>query len=318
MNKRISVLLQSILLCAAGFVSRAEAYGQPSVNLGFTSFLDGAPPAGAGWYVADYLQYYSADRFLDADGREIPFPDPCLNVWVNLLQVLYQSDREVLKGARWGLDVIVPLVRLDLDYDVSGPFPSDNGSGMGDLLVGPYLQWDPLMGRDGPVLMNRVEFQLIFPTGKYDADHELNPGSNVFSFNPYWSTTWFFSPRWSFSARLHYLWNDTNDDPVSSSGALEDTRAGQAFHANLALAWEALPGKLRAGLNGYYLNQFTDDEADGEDVADSREKVLGVGIGAIYSFSREDHLFVNLFFETETENRTEGDRITLLYVHHFS
>lgn len=317
MKKRI-VTLMSLFLCATGFVPRAGAYSQPSVNLGFTSFLDGAPPAGPGWYFTDYLQYYSSDRFTDQDGRKISLPDPALNVWVNLLQVLYLADRELWGGAKWGVDVILPLVCLDLDYDFPGPFPSDNGSGVGDLLIGPCLQWDPLMGENGPVLINRVEFQLIFPTGKYDADHELNPGSNFFSFNPYWSTTWFFAPRWSFSARLHYLWNDKNDDPVSSSGASEDTRAGQAFHANLALAWEAIPGKLRAGVNGYCLKQFTDDEADGEDVADSREKILGIGLGAVYSFSRDDHLFLNVFFEGEAENRTEGDRVTFRYVHHFS
>ncbi|UCD50063.1 MAG: transporter [Phycisphaerales bacterium] len=212
-------------------------------------------------------------------------------------------------GGKWGLNVIVPIVGFDTTPDI------DNGTGVGVVLVGPFLQWDPIMGANGPKFMHRVEFQMLLPVGKYDEDEAINPGSNFFSFNPYWAGTYFITPQLTASTRVHDLWNDENDDPFSPLG-YDDTQAGQAVHANFTLAYEFIPKKLRAGLNGYYLKQISDTEADGVKVG-NREQVLGIGPGGMWSFSQDSHLFFNAYFETETKYRPEGERFILRYVHHF-
>ena len=45
--------------------------------------------------------------------------------------------------------------------------------------------------------------------------------------------------------------------------------------------------------------------------------MLGFGPGALWSFSPEDHLFLNVYFETAAENRPEGERVSVRFVHHF-
>jgi hypothetical protein len=318
MMKSIGTFVVVFSLLFATCLTTARAYDLPGgLNLGFTSFLDGGPPAGPGHYFTQYAQYWNSDKFKNQDG-DSAFPPGIgeeLDAWIFLSQYIYQSDQEIIFGGKWGIDVILPIVSLDLDYDTSLPqFPQDNGAGIGDLLIGPFLQWDPIMGDKGPIFMHRIEFQLIFPTGKYDNDKQLNPGSNVFSFNPYWAGTLFLTPRLTTSWRIHWLWNSKNNDPGMQ--AKDDIQAGQAFHLNYSIAFELLQKRLHIGLNSYYLKQLTATEVDGDKIG-GREQVLGYGPGAVYHFSQDNHIFLNAYYETEVENRPKGTRINLRWVHHF-
>jgi hypothetical protein len=315
------VLSVALVALSIGFFGGTSgwSYELPSVNLGLTSFLDGGPPAGPGFYFTQYLQYYTSDRLNDANGnRLLPFfANEDLNVWVSLSQFIYQSNQDILLGGKWGLDLIVPIVGLDFSSTLGPAGPRDNGAGIGDIVVGPFLQWDPIMGSSGPIFMHRIEFQMIFPSGKYSSQKELNPGSNFFSFNPYWAGTVFVTPKWTASWRIHYLWNSENDDPNRQFWPADNTQAGQAIHLNFATDYEVWEKRLRLGINGYYLKQITDTQLNGHDLADSREQVFGIGPGALLHITPNSHLFFNLYFETAAENRSEGTRMVLRFVQHF-
>ena len=311
--KRLFPVVIVVCCVVAGLTTPAGAYDLPALNLGFTSFLDGGPPAGPGFYFTEYLQYYHADKLANNTGGDLALPaKPRLDVYVSLSQLIYQSNQKVLLGGKWGLDVILPVVNFDLDPKTL-PL-TDNGGGIGDLLVGPYIQWDPIMGKHGPIFMHRFEFQMLLPTGRYNHNDALNPGSNFFSIDPYWAATWFILPQWTASWRVHYLWNDENDNP---GGGFDTTQAGQAVHLNFATEYELLPKRLRVGLNGYYLKQITDMKANGDNVSGTREQVLGLGPGLVWHISQNDHIFANVYIELAAENRPEGERYNLRWVHHF-
>jgi len=304
--KPVKLLLISVaMLLSCLLATPALAFDQPAVNLGLTSFLDGGPPAGPGIYFQEYLQFYSADKLADFAG---PPATSETDVFLSLSQLIYQSDQELLFGGKWGLNLMLPYVDID-----NNMLPHQ--SGFGDVLVGPFLQWDPVMGKNGPLFMQRVELQFILPTGSYSATKALNPGSNFFSFNPYWSGTLFVSPKLTLSTRLHYLWNAKNDDPFVGLG-VNDTQAGQAVHGNFSAAYEIIPKIFRLGVNAYYFKQIGSSEANGTKVS-GKEKVLGIGPGAMLSFSQDTHLFFNAYFESNAEYRPEGDRYVLRLVHHF-
>jgi hypothetical protein len=305
--KKLQVVLGALGLVLVLSAGPVFALGQPNVNLGFTSFLDGAPPAGPGFYLSEYLQYYTADRINDDSGDKML--DAGVDVWVLMNQLIYQSDQALLFGGKWGINVMLPIVSIDADAPLT-----DSGTGLGDLLIGPYIQWDPIMGANGPLMVNRIELQTIFPTGEYDNDKQLNPGSNHFSFDPYWAATVFLGPKATVSWRLHYLWNGKNDDFTPASVDLEP---GQAVHANFTAAYEVLPKQLRLGINGYWFDQITDTKVDGHKDKSLEEKVFAIGPGAVWHISRDTHLFMNVYFETSAESRPEGERYNLRLVHHF-
>lgn len=311
--------MKTLQLCLLGVGllggTAARAYDLPVVNLGLTTFLDGGLPAGPGWYIQQYFQDYRADHLRDRDGKDLPLPDQDLHYQVAVTQLSYLSNLR-WGNASLGLNAVLPLVTsMDVDDGLNNAALKAQ-SGMGDLLIGPFIQFDPVMGEAGPRFVHRIELQVNLPTGKYDDEHAINPGANAWSFNPYWAATYWFTPEWTASIRAHYLYNSRNDDPNYSYGGADDIQAGQALHANLATEYAVTP-QLRLGLNGYWLNQFTDTEIDGHEVSGRREKVWAIGPGGMYSFSQEDHLFVNAYFEQDVENRPEGSRVQLRYVHHF-
>lgn len=305
-----------LALGLAGLPVAASAYDLPAVNLGGTSFYDGAPaPNGPGWYAIEYLQSINSKRMNDADGNKLGLPKQDINLFVPLTQVIYQSD------LRWGnaspgVTVLLPWVADARVDDGLNHAALDSQTGLGDTIVGAFLQFDPIMGENGPRFSQRIELDVSIPTGSYDRNKAINPGNNFWTINPYYAATLWVTPKWSFSGRLFYLWNGKNDDPSTSLGASHDSQAGQALHANFTTEY-ALNANMSVGLNGYWLKQITDTQVDGEDVKGRREKVWAIGPGMVYKLGQDDSMFANLYFEQDAENRAQGNRFILRFNHHF-
>ena len=316
-----STCRRPLLICAIvgalGIGFAASGHAQlPGVNLGATSFFDGLPPPGGpGLYLEQYFQYYVSNRLLDYEGNEVKLPTtrgtletPHLQNWIMLTQLVYQSDQQILPKGRWGLDLTIPVVVTDIHPDDFIGF-QEKAFSLGDIFFGPFIQWDPIGGKGWPVLAQRIELDAVFPTGSYDSLSQVNAASNIYSFNPYWAATLLLHPRWNVSWRLHYLWNSRNPDT--------NVQPGQAIHLNFASSVEVVKGKLHLGVNGYYLQQITDSNFDGTAIPNSKERVVAIGPGGLYVFSNRDLLFFNAYYEVEAQNRFEGARLNLRWIHKF-
>lgn len=312
-----ALLAAGAALGLLGGAGGAQAYDLPAVNLGSTSFYDGAPaPSGPGWYGIEYLTFVRASRLKDGQGRRLGLPREKIELLLPITQVLYVSPSK-WRGLQPGFSVILPWMAHARVDDGLGGAALRGGTGLGDVTFGPFVQFAPVMGTGGPVFSHRFEFDLIAPTGRYERGNAVNPGSNFWSVSPHWSFTWWATPRLSFSGRLHYLWNARNSSPPASLGPdARSMRAGQAVHANFTAEYSLRQG-LSVGLNGYWLRQITDTRVNGADVAGRRERVWAIGPGLLYAFSPDTSMLVNLYAEQDARNRAQGTRAVLRLNHHF-
>lgn len=249
-------------------------------------------------------------------GLQLGLPKTDLNYQVLVEQVSYLSNVRLGDHASLGVNFLIPFVsKMDMDDGLNQMAIKSQG-GFGDIMIGPFVQFDPIMGAAGPKFVHRIEFQVNLPTGDYSSQKDINPSNNAVSLDPYWAATYWFNPKWTASTRIHYLYNFKNDDPSYAFVGADEIQAGQALHANFATEFAFTP-QLRLGINGYWLKQITDTEVDGEKVKGRKEKVWAIGPGAMYSFSPNNHVVANAYFEQDAENRPEGTRMQVRYIHHF-
>jgi hypothetical protein len=272
----------------------------------------------------------------DKDGTaQQLFGTPKINdfVWINQL-VLVTPETLFWGWSHLGLNVLwATLIAFDTDFSTASPAPgfqlTDNGVGIGDLTTGVFLQFRPVMSGGGrPVFSNRVEFDVIWPIGSYDATKDINQSSNFTSLAPYWAGTVLPIHRLEISARVTYLYNFTNHKPANPFPvypAVDIVKPGQAVWVNFAASFEVVD-TLHLGVNGYYFRQLTDDRYTYVDGTTGYNYVLGdhgpakmlaLGPGLFWDFSKSDKFFLNAYFSLEVYNHPVQSTFNLHYIHDF-
>lgn len=285
------------------------SFEQPPLNMSATTFLDGGAPRG--FYYLNYSIFVNGKEPLDGKGELLP-GEAHVNVLTQLHQFYYHSSLRFF-GADAGFMVAVPLVAMTSRGTLptpGGPVPlvSDT-AGLGDLVLAPALHWDGKSLLGSPVFY-RVEFDVTLPTGRYEKDGGIDAGSNLTTYDPYFSIVWMFRPKWETSWRFFYTVNSENHN--SAKGTVQP---GRAFHLNYAVSREVLP-KWRLGVAGYYLQQLTEDRIDGVKQVDSEERVASAGPGFAYMGNGLTAMF-SYPIEFSVENRFKGSRATLQLIHKF-
>ena len=194
--------LLPILLSAGVLVPPAMATAQtsappplPPVDLGQTNILDGEGAPGA---LLEVISFGSiADRLANDKGDAAPGDNHQSIASFVLHPILVSST--VIAGAHPGLEVLVPISRVDNDFASGG---SGERTGIGDTTLAPFLEWSPQKPGPGTVSL-RLALQFVAPTGSYGSARAVNTGQGSWQFSPYAATTWRASKEWEVSARRH-------------------------------------------------------------------------------------------------------------------
>lgn len=293
----VALLVLTGLWAAATATPAFAQVNLPAVNLGDTNFEDAF--GGPGWLLQEFPDLYFASEFKDSHGKPITGRNR-VTAYSTTTHVAFVSKKRVLGGWLAG-EVLQPLVDLDVQL-ANGT--SSRVRGLADLIVGAGLQWAPKKIGNG-VFVHRFVFDVTLPTGKYSDRQPTNIGNHFVVINPYYALT-YERKKVEFSARLHYLWSSTNNDPFVGFG-IRNAQPGQAFHINYASSYEVRKN-VRLGFNGYWLQQSTDHQINGVAVPNSRERTVGLGPG-IQIGGGTIWFHLNGYVETDVRNRPSGVRV---------
>jgi hypothetical protein len=302
--------MKRILFLSCLSASALFGYNLPRVNLGLTNILDGGPLREApGWYSQQYAQYYRTRTFLDDKGCPLDGVCPLeFQAFSAIVQLFYQSRIPVLFGGKVGFSASLPVTfKADVERNPLGI--TSYGSGFGNLNLGVSVQWHPIMLHERPFFIHRIEFDIFLPSGDYgESLLSINPGPHFFAMGPYWAAAIHMRPRWAVSWRVNYVW--CAKDPVTQ------IQSGDAVYLNYDMEYEITKG-LWVALCGYYLRQLRDSRFQDVIVPESREQVVGVGPGILYSLPKNFTFFTYLYVEKKVTNRPQGINFILRLLKHF-
>jgi hypothetical protein len=238
MLKRLQCVLFLILLSAASLVAQTHV-AEPAVNLGDTSFLDGLGGPGVVMEVIGDGDH--AGTVVDGSGKPISGTG-AVNSISELTHIAWLSHKTIL-GGWYGTEVVASAAHVNAGS-------AGQSGGWGAFTVSPFiLQWSERKIANVPI-DQRVVMDFDLPVGAYTRSSAVNISPNAFTVHPYYAITAFPTKRVETSWRVHYLWNSTNNNPPSATGA-QSTQAGQAIHFNATTAYNV--GKhLWIGPNAYY------------------------------------------------------------------
>jgi len=286
-----------------------DGYGLPALGLGTSNFLDGGPlRPRPGFYYQQNTRYYHANIFRDANGNTLNKDHSVdFNLFATSTQFSYQFEG-LLPKTQTGFIVSLPFI-LYSHINCNPLGITSSGSGVGDLVAGIYIQFNPVLADEQPIFLHRLKFDTVLPIGKNEAPlKNINPGSNIFYILPSWSFTLYMTPEFATSWGITYVWSAKNEKT--------DFRPGQAVYLNYTLETRVLP-KVWAGINGYFLQQLKNHKLCGVEIPHSKEQVVATGFGALYTMTANDNLFFNLYFECCAKNRPQGINFFLRYLKHF-
>ncbi|HSW05630.1 SphA family protein [Aquabacterium sp.] len=278
----IALAAAACLSCTPSFATEGGGSAYPN---GAENFLLGvAPPPGT--YVLAYGSYDRLDKLRDKHGDEIPVP---FKVGVGALvpRFIWIGENKVL-GGNFGFHGFLPL--LSIDAKIAGF--SQRKTGLGDIIVGPFLTYHP-----SDKLHYVLAVDVHAPTASYDKTDLVNLGRNHWTAGPVAAISYTQASGINADIKLHYEFNRTNKDTAY--------RSGQEFHFDYALGW-GLGNGWTAGASGYVYQQTTNDEQAGTTVANAKGRALAIGPSLKYQSASGFFVTAKWQQDYAVRNRPEG------------
>lgn len=327
-RKSIITIAGAAALLGSSQLANAAENSEVAVPLGIWG-LDSAILPVSGLYGQVLLPSYRASVAKDGNGDDVSFAKTVPGIPVTIRgtvnakikvdaivpKLVYVSPDPVL-GGRIGAYIAVPLLdkSRDVVVNVTTPLPvpglqkkisqgashaaSGNERGLGDIEATAFIGWKY------ESLSIVAAMNVDLPTGSFNKDSQVNLGMNSYSYRPLISAAWSTESGFDFAAALGYN--------ISSANRTTNYKSGQYLQFEYVGTYQ-FSNNIKAGLQGYYLNQTTDDKDPNGSSAvpilnGNRARVTS--LGPVMSYLSDDlktQVEVKYFREFSAKARPEGD-----------
>ncbi|MCD8554821.1 transporter [Seleniivibrio sp.] len=290
----ILFLFAALVFLLSVNTAHAQNYGVGSEG------IKGATLPGPGYYYVMYNQLYSADKVTDKDGDEIHNGFDLTTV-ANVHRFVWITDKKIL-GADYGMNLIVPLVNVDIEMSDLGV--DESSFGLGDINLEPFV-----LGWHGPQYDYVFGLSMYFPTGSYDKNDPSSTGKDHYDIMLSTGGTYYpdAAKKWSVSVLTRYEKHLKNRDL--------DVTYGDDF----SLDWGVgkVVGLFDVGVSGYAHWQITADDGD-DATSNDKDSIMGIGPEVNYAIpSIKSQVKVKFYKEFNAKDTTEGNALWVTFAKAF-
>lgn len=280
--------------------AQATENGTTHYPVGVNTVGDGYMPLPGTLSWRNYSLVQWAGTLADDNGDE-SIPGYGLDVEVNAARFLY-TFKQPIGPFHYSIGTVFTLVRTHLDV---GPI-SDEATNLGDMDFENYLSWHSADQR----LFAYFGLDVYAPTGQYDPDDLVNPGKNYWSFDPSINVTYNATDKLTLESAVYAEFNTKNSATRYRSGNSVDWDYAANYRPFVNRSPDDFAQHLAFGIQGYFLNQFTDDEQFDESVAPDghRARAFAIGPQIIYN-TKFGGAALKWQHDFAVENRAAGDTV---------
>lgn len=293
-NIRTALCILTLLIAIGVPDAQAVDYPLGSEGIKAASF------PGPGFYYVLYNQLYSSDTMRDKNGDEqkIGFD---VNSYAMAHRFVYVTNKKFF-GADYGMNIIIPVVNVDLKIDAAGV--DAKSTGVGDITVEPLvLAWHR------PQQDITISLSMLVPTGEYAENDAASIGGDHYNITATAGTTVFFDSErlWSLSVLARYEKHFENRvlDLTYGDDVLVEWGFGRAI------------GLFDIGISGYAHWQVTKDEGS-DRTSDDLDRIYAVGPEVNMAIPQiKGQLRLKYYKEFGGKDTKEGDAFWLTLVKAF-
>lgn len=288
----------ALVLAAAGLAQPAFARepGVPtSVPPGNTMGVPVAVTPPPGFYFSLRSGYWDAELKNDQGddaGQENTLVDTAAQVlWVPGFKLL---------GGDYRAFFTIPFISNDQSRGFPFPPPlqgNESGSGVGNIEISPIgLSW-----QIQPGIFAAAALSVFAPTGDFDSTG-ISTGGDFWTFAPNAAIS-YMRNGWNLTAHASLFFNTENSD--------SDYQSGNELLVNFTAFKDF--GGTSIGPVGYYRQQLTEDENNGQDYGGTiqgKAEQIGLGIGVSHRFGPVD-VNLNITDDVHVRNAVGGPKFWL-------